>query len=140
MKVIARTITAVAVAGLIISSLPVSAGNDEERQAKRAEARANLIEELNLSAEQQVQVEAIFTAKDARRAELFESARDADRETRREVREQMKTLRGETDIELQELLGEAQFSRLEELREEHRKDKPGGRRGGHRRGRGGNRG
>ncbi len=140
MNAITHPIIAVlAFAALTLWSLPAAAGPGpygESREEERAEARANMIEQLDLSDEQKTQVEAIKTARDEKRKELIEGVREANREARREVREQMKTLREETDVELKAVLTETQFERLEELRaelrEEHRKDRPRGRRGGHR--------
>jgi Spy/CpxP family protein refolding chaperone len=116
-----------AAAAVMLWTLPVAAErpDSEEREARRAEARAAMIEALELSDDQKTQVETIFDAKDQKRKEIF----DANREQREEVRSQMASLREETKDQLRAVLTEEQFSRLEELREEHRKNRPHGRRG-----------
>ena len=132
MKAITHSIAAIAVAGLTLWSIPAVAGpRGEDREADRAEAHASMIEALDVNEGQKTQIEAILAAKGEQRKELLDSVRDEGREARSEVRKQMTTLREETNAELKAVLGEDQFSRLEELRAEQRADRPSGRRGGH---------
>ncbi|MFC1525638.1 hypothetical protein ACFL6X_02385 [Candidatus Latescibacterota bacterium] len=129
-------------AGLVLSIAPALAearGGRGHRtppsQEQRAEARAQMLEALDLSAEQKTQVDEVFVTLDAERKSLMDTARESgDRETMKETRGQMKELQEEADTQLKSILSEEQYARLVELRASQRSSRGGrGQRGGGRR-------
>lgn len=125
-----KAIPTIAAAVLILGTLPATAESEaEDRKARREEARASLLDELGLEEDQRSQVEEILKAHAEKGGELFSGRRESRREarqqmrqSRREARDQMQTLREETEGKLKEVLSDEQFTRLQELRKERRKD------------------
>lgn len=132
-----KAIPTIAAAVLVLGTLPAAADSEseaEDRKARAEEARAALLDDLGLEGDQRTQVEEILEAHAEKGGELFSEHRESRgegreqlRRSRRESREQMQALREETEGKLKEALSDEQFTRLQELREERRKERGGDR-------------
>ena len=137
-----KAIPTIAAAVLVLGTLPAAAeSTSEDRKARAEEARAALLDDLGLEGDQRSQVEEILQAHAEKGGELFSEHRESRgegreqlRQSRREAREQRQALREETEGKLKEVLSEEQFSRLQELRKERRKERGGHHREGFSRG------
>ncbi len=126
-----KAIPTIAAAVLVLGTLPAAAESEgEDRKVKAEEARAALLDDLGLEGDQRTQVEEILEGHAEKGGELYSAHRESRsegreqlRQSRREAREQMQALREETEGQLKEVLSEEQFSRLQELRKERRKER-----------------
>ncbi len=128
-----KAIPTIAAAVLVLGTLPAAAESEgEDRKAKAEEARAALLDDLGLEGDQRSQVEEILEAHAEKGGELFSEHRESRgegreqlRQSRREARDQRQALREETEGRLKEVLSDEQFTRLQELRKERRKERGG---------------
>lgn len=125
MKTTTRTLVlGAAVLGLALSAAPSQAQSRGDRgpatpptQEQRAQARTAMLEALDLSADQTTRVTDVLTALDASRKALFDAAREGgDRESRKAVRDQVKTLHDSADAQLKSILTQDQYAKYVEQR------------------------
>lgn len=125
MKASARTFAlGAAVIGLALSAAPSLAQGRGARgqgtppsQEQRVKARAEMLEALDLSADQKTQVEEALSALDEGRKALFDAARESgSRGVRIQLRDQMKELQASADTQLKSILSEDQYAKYVELR------------------------
>jgi Spy/CpxP family protein refolding chaperone len=121
-----RTLTAgvVGLAMLALTPLSAEAKGRGMREPSPDRAVARLTERLDLTEEQQVQVRQILEESFDQRREIW----DEGRASRDAVREQMETLKQETDDRLAEVLNEQQIEESQKLDQE-RVERREGRRG-----------
>jgi len=137
MKTSTRTLAlGAAIVGLALSAAPsLAQGRGARGQGtppspeQRAKARAEMLETLDLSADQKTQVTAVFTALDTERKTLFDAAREGgDREAMKAMRDKVKGLQDSADGQLKSILSEDQYAKYVELRASRqgaRGDRPG---------------
>jgi hypothetical protein len=99
-------------------------------QAQRSERLRQFITEARLNYTQEQALTQRLQAEDARRQALFEEVR-AGGKSPRDVRQELRALRNETDQEMQKLLSAEQQTKYEEMRREERQQgRPRGQRAG----------
>jgi len=125
MKLTIRTlILGATVAGLALSATPSLAqgrggGNRPAPPSaeERAKARAEMLETLDLSADQTTQVEEVLSSLDEKRKTLMDEARESgDREAMKEIRDEMKEIQDSADTKLKSIMSEEQYAKYVELR------------------------
>lgn len=95
----------------------------EERQKQRAEARARLVEALQLKTDQKVKVEALLAERDQTRETLMERARSGERspEAFQKVRDELDKANAEIDKKLAAVLTAEQLAIYQKHVEEARR-------------------
>ena len=119
-----KAIPTIVAAVLVLGTIPAAAESEseaEERKAKHEEARTALLDELGLEGDQRSQVEEILKA----HGDSSKEVADEHHGSRRQAWKQRRALRKETEGKLKEVLSEEQFTRLQELRKERRKEHGG---------------
>ena len=82
------------------------------------EILAHMTDRLELSDEQAEQIRPIIEDQVTKRSELFEKYHHQGRESRRQMRSEMRTLIEETDKQLEPILSDEQMAELKKMREE----------------------
>ncbi len=119
------------VASLWLAPMTFAQPTPEQMKERMAIRTDTLIQQLNLTAEQQEPVRAILEASNTKRMELRDKARESG--SFAGMREDMTALNEETAMKLGEVLTEEQMAQYKKIQEEQASQR-GGRRGGDRSG------